>query len=610
MLYFWGLAEYNGGFASFRAGRVNPNARNRREAHTIQRAGAISTRPASAIDMTTASPTKAAHVLVVGQPTCDAELRQWLDAHAHVEHVGTFDEAIEALRTEPFDMVLSGAAELLPTPSLPLTRPATTILDSLAEGVCLVRGDGEVEWANARMLTLPDAVREQVRTWCVELLRSSEQDAEGKARPLHERRRSIRVDGDSFEVRATPIADRHYRIVQVAALVEAVTHPKRSQARADALDQAGVDLLTVDVQHFCRLEPHERLALLEQKILRGTQEILQTDSFEIRFLDRSTNRLDLVMCAGLSSTSSPDEMFALAQGNGICGFVAVSGRGYLCSDVPKDPRALPVSADSRSAVTVPIRVNERVVGVASFESNTPGAFGEEDLRLAESFALHIGLALHMLTLLAGERQSTICQLGRSINGEITAPVNDILTDVEALLDECGANPAACEKLHAVSANANRIRDTVKELTAARPCLVGASTASTRRVDPILEGRRVLLADDEEILRDTVRDVLSGYGCCVRTAADGGSAIEWIAKEPFDLVLSDIKMPVRSGYEVFAAAKQANPKTPVILTTGFGYDPNHSIIRARREGLAAVLFKPFKVDQLLHEIRTALKAGSA
>jgi AmiR/NasT family two-component response regulator len=42
-------------------------------------------------------------------------------------------------------------------------------------------------------------------------------------------------------------------------------------------------------------------------------------------------------------------------------------------------------------------------------------------------------------------------------------------------------------------------------------------------------------------------------------------------------------------------------------TGFGYDPNHSIIRARREGLSAVLFKPFKVDQLISELRSALQA---
>jgi len=44
---------------------------------------------------------------------------------------------------------------------------------------------------------------------------------------------------------------------------------------------------------------------------------------------------------------------------------------------------------------------------------------------------------------------------------------------------------------------------------------------------------------------------------------------------------------------------------VILITGFGYDPDHSIVRASREGLAGVLFKPFKVDQLLEQIRRAL-----
>jgi DNA-binding NtrC family response regulator len=49
---------------------------------------------------------------------------------------------------------------------------------------------------------------------------------------------------------------------------------------------------------------------------------------------------------------------------------------------------------------------------------------------------------------------------------------------------------------------------------------------------------------------------------------------------------------------------------VILMTGFGYDPNHSIVRASQEGLQAVLFKPFKVDQLLAEVRKALSAAPA
>ena len=105
-------------------------------------------------------------------------------------------------------------------------------------------------------------------------------------------------------------------------------------------------------------------------------------------------------------------------------------------------------------------------------------------------------------------------------------------------------------------------------------------------------------------------MLKGFGCEVSSAQDGDVAIQLLAEGSFDLVLSDIKMPNNNGYEVFAAAKERDAKCPVILMTGFGYDPNHSIVRARREGLAAVLFKPFKVEQLLGEIRTAIKSATS
>ena len=101
------------------------------------------------------------------------------------------------------------------------------------------------------------------------------------------------------------------------------------------------------------------------------------------------------------------------------------------------------------------------------------------------------------------------------------------------------------------------------------------------------------------------DVLTKAGALVVMARDGDEAIAMIHSQSFDLVLSDIKMPHKNGYEVFAAAKSAASPCPVILITGFGYDPEHSIVRASREGLAAVLFKPFKVEQLLENIRKAL-----
>ena len=74
---------------------------------------------------------------------------------------------------------------------------------------------------------------------------------------------------------------------------------------------------------------------------------------------------------------------------------------------------------------------------------------------------------------------------------------------------------------------------------------------------------------------------------------------------FDLVISDIKLPDRNGYEVFRAAKAIDEDIPVILMTGFGYDPHHSIVRSSQEGLDQFLFKPFKASQLLEAITKAL-----
>ena len=87
--------------------------------------------------------------------------------------------------------------------------------------------------------------------------------------------------------------------------------------------------------------------------------------------------------------------------------------------------------------------------------------------------------------------------------------------------------------------------------------------------------------------------------------DGYEATTLIEQQPFDLIISDIKMPYRNGYEIFAAARRLYEDLPVLLITGFGYDPHHSIVRASQEGLSGVLFKPFKVDQLLAEVYKAL-----
>jgi DNA-binding NtrC family response regulator len=129
------------------------------------------------------------------------------------------------------------------------------------------------------------------------------------------------------------------------------------------------------------------------------------------------------------------------------------------------------------------------------------------------------------------------------------------------------------------------------------------------------GRRVLIADDDAEIRTSVCAILTHRGCDVTVCGDGGQTIDVLrAAGPdqahFDLIISDIKMPDRSGYEVFRAAKESSPDTPVILMTGFGYDPHHSIVRASQEGLQSFLFKPFKASQLVEEVKRALSPPEA
>ena len=75
------------------------------------------------------------------------------------------------------------------------------------------------------------------------------------------------------------------------------------------------------------------------------------------------------------------------------------------------------------------------------------------------------------------------------------------------------------------------------------------------------------------------------------------------------MISDVRMPDCNGYEVFRAAKDGEHDMRVILMTGFGYDPNHSIVRSSQEGLEAFLFKPFQIDQLLAEVHKALLSNA-
>jgi DNA-binding response OmpR family regulator len=61
----------------------------------------------------------------------------------------------------------------------------------------------------------------------------------------------------------------------------------------------------------------------------------------------------------------------------------------------------------------------------------------------------------------------------------------------------------------------------------------------------------------------------------------------------------------SGYQLLLKLKEIVDPVPLVLMTGFGYDPGHSIVKARQAGIDLVLFKPFRIDQLLATVEKAV-----
>ena len=64
---------------------------------------------------------------------------------------------------------------------------------------------------------------------------------------------------------------------------------------------------------------------------------------------------------------------------------------------------------------------------------------------------------------------------------------------------------------------------------------------------------------------------------------------------------DIRLPDMTGYELLLKLQEIMDPVPLVLMTGFGYDPGHSIVNARKAGLKFVLYKPFRLDQLLEAV---------
>ena len=102
-------------------------------------------------------------------------------------------------------------------------------------------------------------------------------------------------------------------------------------------------------------------------------------------------------------------------------------------------------------------------------------------------------------------------------------------------------------------------------------------------------RKVLVVDDDPVVGKSIGRVLSGKGYAVITAASGEEALDRIAREDYDVVYTDIRMPGMNGLEVANRIRASRPWLPVVIVTGYGDDAAETT--ARQLGVSAFLHKP-------------------
>ncbi len=116
-------------------------------------------------------------------------------------------------------------------------------------------------------------------------------------------------------------------------------------------------------------------------------------------------------------------------------------------------------------------------------------------------------------------------------------------------------------------------------------------------------KRILVIDDESVIRQAVQRILEHEGYYVATATSGHSALELVQSDNFNLVISDLKMPGMSGMEVLKSIKILQPNVPVIIITG--YATVETAVDAIKNGAFDYLAKPFNPAQVKELVEKAI-----
>src|SRR5215470_17815296 len=115
--------------------------------------------------------------------------------------------------------------------------------------------------------------------------------------------------------------------------------------------------------------------------------------------------------------------------------------------------------------------------------------------------------------------------------------------------------------------------------------------------------RVLVVDDEKVIREILSDFLTMEGYVVRTVEDGNAALNELERRGYNLVISDLKMPGMGGLELLEKIQELKSNILTVIMTGFG--TVETAIEAMKKGAYDYILKPFKIEEVVHVVERGL-----
>lgn len=551
-------------------------------------------------------------------------LPDWDDLRKTCDMVGvqTAVDALANLKENDFDGVLISTKYFEDPTRIGSLLQNEQVLEGMPDGVVMMDDANTILWANNCMTKW--AGRDNIVGLNFYTSLSSPEILGPDFCPFHTALTSRKASGSTlrtedncyYQVHAAPVICGNLPPNHLIVTIRDVTEEVLQRQKLEAIHKAGIELADLTTEEVFNMEVEERIELLKSNILHYTKDLLKFDVIEIRLLDQGTGELVPLLSLGIDKQAAERELFAQAKNNGVTGFVASTGKSYLCEDTSIDPLYLEGFIGAKSSLTVPLMLHDQVIGSFNVESPEPQAFTESDLQFLEIFCRDLALALNTLELLVAQHANTAQASVEAIHSAVALPIDEVLNDAVKVMERyIGHDQEVVDRLRQIIRNGRDIKRVIQKVGERMAPAQAVPQSAQVEHRPKLRDVRVLVVDQDESVRSAAHALLERYGCIIETVSNAAEALSMtrpdLHGDSYDVILSDVHLPDMSGHQLYLRLKEVISPVPMILMTGFGYDPGHSIVKARQAGLLpnAILYKPFRLDQLLETVEMILTAYS-